>query len=79
MQVRNDVINNSYWELSDGCLTNFRNDIWLRHISPLCHYHKGMEQPDNTLRIHDVMDCNNDWDVEILRSLLPDSIVTLEG
>ncbi|KAH1063357.1 hypothetical protein J1N35_028344 [Gossypium stocksii] len=44
MDVWQEVLDNVYWEIGDGQLANFYNDVWLRHVRPIVAFCKGLEQ-----------------------------------
>lgn len=76
-KVWSDVLENVYWPLSDGCLINFWNDVWVHQVGKLRDFFQGNGNPVDTLRVRDMVTIRGDWDWFWLRSFLPDNVVSL--
>lgn len=55
MKVWVDVVGNVYWSIGNNCTTNFWNDTWLLQIGLLRGFYTGLIQPNDTLRVCDVV------------------------
>ncbi|KAL1105666.1 hypothetical protein V6Z11_D04G148900, partial [Gossypium hirsutum] len=56
MRVWTDVVDNVYWAIGDGTLTNFWNDNWIHQVGPLRNFSVGFEEQDDTHRVCDLID-----------------------
>ncbi|KAH1129169.1 hypothetical protein J1N35_000547 [Gossypium stocksii] len=54
---------------------NFWNDVWIRQLGPLRIFYKGIGQPDDTLRVCELVTKSGSWDWSPLSYLVPDHIV----
>ncbi|KAK8363061.1 hypothetical protein V6Z12_A03G138500 [Gossypium hirsutum] len=53
-----EVMGNVFWSIGDGRMTNFWNDVWVRQMGPLRDILGGSNQPDNSLRVCDLVTKN---------------------
>ncbi|KAH1128742.1 hypothetical protein J1N35_000120 [Gossypium stocksii] len=65
-----EVVGNVFWSISDGRMMNFWDDVWVRQMGPLRDILGGPDQPDNTLRVCDLVTDNGFWDWDRLTNFV---------
>ncbi|KAL4303140.1 hypothetical protein GQ457_10G015890 [Hibiscus cannabinus] len=70
-----DVIRDSImWNVRNGAIVNFWNDVWLDSVGPLSSHFIGCRVPDNSC-VADWVSASGSWDWDRLRHVVPVNVL----
>ncbi|KAE8661659.1 hypothetical protein F3Y22_tig00113725pilonHSYRG01687 [Hibiscus syriacus] len=70
MKIWSQLLSCLVWSVGNGDSINFRNDVWVPLLGPLCGYARANTHVHPTQKLHNFIDEQIHWDVEALSQVL---------